>query len=309
MDIVQAKAIPLCRIFEVLGSRPAPTLNGLQLYKSPFNPEQKTMLVVNPETNTWSDPVTNENGDTVQLIVRYLESQQLQHSIMDALRWMRNMIGNTHQQIKLPAEIPDHTKADSIFRVKDQTYLSDNLLMQYVEEERGIPFHIAREYFKQLTILNTTNGKSFVALGFENEDGGFAIRNPLHKAHIGKRAITFIRGRKAKPSNIHVFKDIFDYLSIVLLRNGKCFDGDSIILNSSDCLQDMTAYIRNYGYCHLHSWFANDEAGATLTNIIRDFCEAEQLQHHDRRQYNKKYYDLNARLVAEVCSGNTSYRS
>lgn len=307
MDIVQAKAIPLRQIFAVWGLSPTPTMNGLQLYRSPFNTEQKSMLVINPAANTWLDPVTDETGGPVQLVCRYLESQHLQHSTMDALRWLRNMIGSKHCSIQLPVGLVDYQQEDRKFRLKEQTYLSDHLLMAYVEEERGIPFHIARDFFQQVSILNTANGKSFVALGVRNEEGGFAIRNPLLKAHIGKRAITFIRGRKHKPTNVHVFKDIFDYLSILLLRNGKRFDGDSIILNSYDCLQDMAAYIRNYGYRHLHSRMSSDEAGAKVTGVIRDFCLAEQLPHHDRRDQNRGFYDLNARLVAEINSDNKPY--
>jgi hypothetical protein len=299
MDIVQAKAIPLRQIFAVWGLYPVTTRDGLQLFPSPFNAAQKTMLVVNPATNTWLDPVTDEEGEGLQLVCFYLQSQHLNHSAMDALRWLRNMIGRKNNAIQLPAEIADHTQADRIFRLKEHTYLSDHLLMQYVETERGIPFHIAREYFRQVSVLNTANGKSFVALGVENEEGGFAIRNPLLKAHIGKRAIRFIRGRKHKPSNVHVFKDMFDYLSIVLLRNGRRFDGDSIILNSYDCLQDMAAYIRNYGYSHLHSWLATDDAGTKITDIVHDFCMAEKLQHHNHRNSNRGFYDLNARLMAE----------
>ncbi|MEZ5016096.1 MAG: hypothetical protein R2800_03535 [Flavipsychrobacter sp.] len=300
MNIVQAKAISLCRVFAVWELHPTPTFNGFQLYPSPFNPKQKTMLVINPETNTWVDPVTNEEGDTVQLVVSYLESQHLQHNVMDALRWLRNMIGNEHRRIELPDSIPNYKQADSCFKINDCTYLSDPLLMQYVEETRGIPFHIAMQYFKQVIVLNQANSKRFIALGVENEDSGFAIRNPLHKAHIGKRAITFVRGRKHKPSTIHVFKDMFDYLSIVLLRNGKRFDGDSIILNSYDCYRDMTAYIRNYGYRHLCSWMPNDEKGNVLIELLNKFSSAEQLQHHNMQNQTKGFYDLNDRLLKEV---------
>ena len=298
MDIVQAKAIPLRRIFTVLGLHSTPTLNGLDLYPSPFNPEQQSMLVINPNTNTWVNPATNEEGDGISLVCRYLDSLGLRCSAADALSWLRNMIGNEHRKIKLPPSITDYQQADSRFRIKEDTYLYDPLLIDYLEEQRCLPFDFARTYFKQVTVLNTANGKSFIALGVQNEDGGFAIRNPLHKAHVGKRAITFIRGRKHKPANVHVFRDIFDYLSIVLLRNGKCFDGDSIILNSYDCLQDMTAYISNYGYHHLHSWMSSCQTGSVITKLLQEFSVAEHLSHIDHRDCNKGFYDLNARLTA-----------
>lgn len=258
------------------------------------------MLAVNPNTNRWINPVTHEEGDGISLICRYLECQDLRCSIADALRWLRNMIGHEHRRIKLPSSIPDYAQADSMYRIKEETYLFDPLLIGYLEEQRGLPFDFARTYFKQVTVQNTANGKSFIALGVKNEDGGFAIRNSLHKAHVGKRTITFIRGRKHKPANVHVFRDMFDYLSILLLRNNRRFDGDSIILNSYDCLQDMTAYIANYGYRYLHSWMSGDSAGATMTNLLHAFSIAEGLAHVDHRDRNKGFYDLNAMLTTAI---------
>ena len=297
MDIVQAKAIPLRRIFEVLGITAVPTMNGLQLYKSPFDTTRKTMLVVNPITNTWIDPNTNEEGDTISLVCTYLESEHLSHNAMDALRWMRNMIGCKSSKIELPTAMPDYKTIDRAFKVKDYTYLSDPLLLQYVEDQRALPFHIAREHFQQVTLLNKTNGKSFIALAVRNEDGGFAIRNALQKAQVGKRAVTFIPGKLPKPVSVHIFKDMFDYLSAIQLQNGKHIDGDSIILNSYDCMPDMTAYVSNYGYEQLHSWLGNDDIGNSCTKAICLFCKAEQLKHHNQQEQYRNFHDPNDKLV------------
>lgn len=298
MDIVQAKAIPLRRIFEVCGSSPIPIKNGLYLYQAPFDSERKSMLVVNPATNTWVDPMTNGEGDGIQLVCLYLLSENLNHSVMDAMRWLQNMIGNRHPQIMPQGHLPDYQLIDGMFQVKDETYLRDHLLIQYLEHQRAIPFHLARSYFRQVSILNNVNGKSFVALAVENEDGGYAIRNPLHKAHIGKHAIRFVRGRIPKPTSVHVFKDMFDYLSAVLLRQGKPFDGDSIILNSYDCLQDMAAYISNYGYECLNNWLDNDPVGNNCTAALKEFCKIEQLVHYNQQAQYKGFKDLNEYWVA-----------
>src|SRR5690606_16348855 len=104
---------------EVLGITSVPTLNGLDLYQSPFDTARKSMLVVNPVTNTWIDPVTNLEGDTISLVCAYLQSEQLNHSAMDALRWLRNMIGCSHSKIALPAGLPDYQAIGQVFKVKD----------------------------------------------------------------------------------------------------------------------------------------------------------------------------------------------
>ncbi len=300
MDIEQARAIPLRRIFAVMGILPAPTLNGLDLYRSPFSPDRQSMLVVNPKRNTWIDPVSNEEGDTITLVSTYLRYEGLNYSVMDALRWLRNMVGQSFTPLTIPAIALSYAEADSLFQMKEDSYLSDPLLIRFAEESRGIPFAVAQKHFKEVSILNTCNGKSFVALGVENEDGGFVIRNSLQKAHIGKRAITFVRGKHHKPETIHLFKDMFDYLSAVLLRNDRMFNGDSIILNSYDCLNDMTAYIRLYGYRYFYSWLGNDTTGKEVTATVHEFCKTEPgLNHIPMNRHYSGYKDVNEWHLAE----------
>ncbi|MEZ5017258.1 MAG: hypothetical protein R2800_09425 [Flavipsychrobacter sp.] len=300
MDIAHAKSIPMRKIFAVWGIKPNPILHGLDLYTSPFDCEQKTKLVVNPKTNTWYDPVSNTKGDTIKLVCLYLQSQDVNHTVMDALRWLKNMVGFNYPTIELPPGMPRYERKDGCFVVKDKSYLSEPVLIRYLEENRCIPFRVARHILQQVRVLNRETGRSFIAIGFENEDGGFAIRNPKIKAHLGNRAISFIRGRVPKPSGIHVFKDVYDYLSAIIIREGKSFTEDAIILNSYDCLKDMTGYIRNYGYEYLHSWLGNNEIGIQATNSLDQFCKTEQLKHHAQNTDYASFNDMNAKLIARL---------
>lgn len=296
MDIQFAKTIPLRKIFEVWGIAPKPTINGLDLYKSPFNDGQRSSLVVNNTTNTWFDPVTEQTGDVIKLVCLYLQSQDVNHTVMDALRWLKNMIGLKSAIFQLPPGTPDFKAIDQSLAVKDVSPLSEPVLIRYLELRRGIPFHAARHTLKQVRVRNSLTDKSFVAIGFENEDGGFAIRNPTIKAHVGPRAISFIRGKIPKPPGIHIFKDVYDYLSEILFRNGKLFHDDCIILNSIDCLQDMTGYVRNYGYEYLCSWLGNDERWKKSTELLQQFSFAEGLKHYPKNHDYHAFKDLNEKL-------------
>jgi len=300
MDIAHAKSIPMRKIFAVWGIKPNPILHGLDLYTSPFDCEQKTNLVVNPKTNTWYDPVSNAKGDTIKLVCLYLQSQDVNYTVMDALRWLKNMVGFNYPTIELPSCMPRYERKDGCFVVKDKSYLSEPVLIRYLEENRCIPFRVARHILQQVRVLNRETGRSFIAIGFENEDGGFAIRNPKIKAHLGNRAISFVRGRVPKPSGIHVFKDVYDYLSAIIIREGKSFAEDAIILNSYDCLKDMTGYIRNYGYEYLHSWLGNNEIGIQATNSLDQFCKTEQLKHHTQNTDYASFNDMNAKLITRL---------
>ena len=279
MDIQFANTIPVCKIFAVWGISPKPTSNGLDLYKSPFNDGQRSRLVVNNITNTWFDPVTEQTGDCIKLVCLYLQSQDVNHTVMDALRWLKNMIGFNPTIIRLPPGTPDYKTIDQSLTIKDVSPLSEPVLIRYLELRRGIPFHTARHALKQVRIRNGLTDKSFIAIGFENEDGGFAIR-----------------GKTAKPPGIHIFKDVYDYLSEILLRNGRLFHDDCIILNSVDCLQDMTGYVRYYGYQYLCSWLGNDEQWMACTELLKAFSIAEGLKHYPKNEDYHSFKDLNEKL-------------
>lgn len=296
MDIPFAKTIPLRKIFDVWGIKPKPIRNGLDLYTSPFSEERQSKLVVNPTTNTWFDPITGQTGNVVQLVCLYLQSQGVNHSAMDALRWLKNMTGKQGSIIEPLPDAADYKSMNCHYAIKDISYLSDPALIRYLELRRGIPFHVARHKVKQLLVRNKKTVKNFVAIGFKNEDGGYAIRNPKVKAHIGPRAISFIRGKVPKPDGIQIFKDIYDYLSAIVYRNGKPFDEDSIILNSMDCLQDMTAYILNYGYQYACAWLGNNEQGKAGTELLRGFCAKEKLRFQTANETYKDFKDLNDKL-------------
>lgn len=297
MDIPFAKTIPLRKIFDVWGIKPIPIRNGLYLYASPLGEERQSKLVVNPSTNTWFDPLTGQTGNTIQLVCLYLQSQSVTHTTMDGLRWLKNMIGKQGASVDLPADMPDYKSMDKSYAIKDVSYLSDPALIRYLELRRGIPFHMARFKLKQLLLRNKQTGRNFVAIGFMNEDGGYAIRNPKVKGHVGTRAISFIRGKIPKPDGVHIFKDIYDYLSAIIYRNGKLFDEDSIILNSMDCLHDMTGYIRNYGYTYLRAWFGNDEQSKPFTAWLESFCKTEKLRFETANDTYCGYKDLNDKLA------------
>lgn len=293
MDIQFAKTIPLRKIFDVWGISPKPSANGLDLYKSPFNEDQRSRLVVNNTTNTWYDPVTEQTGDVIKLVCLYLQSQDVNCTVMDALRWLKNMVGFNPSAIQLPPGTPDYKTIDQSLSVKHVSPLSEPVLIRYLELRRGISLPTARHTLKQVRVRNSLTEKSFIAIGIKNEDGGFAIRNPTIKAHVGPRAISFVRGKIPKPPGVHIFKDVYDYLSELSFRDGKLFHDDCIILNSMDCLQDMTGYVRNYGYEYLCSWLGNDERWKKCTEQLRQFSEAEGLKHYPKNDDYSSFKDMN----------------
>lgn len=297
MDIQHANAIPLCVIFKILNIPPEPINNGFILYDAPFGEERLSKLVINPKTNKWIDPNTNIEGNVILLVCNYLKSQHVNYGVHDALRWLQNMTGANTPVIPIPKDLPDYTEEDSLYFVRERNYLSNPILIRYVEE-RGIPFRYACFMLQQVKVQHKETKKIIDAIGFENEDGGIVFRNPLIKGHVGTRNIRFIRGNLPKPDGLNIFLSVFDYLTAITYRDGKTFDENSIILNSYDCYKWLAAYIHDYGYTYICTWFDNNTAGNKLTKSMATYCKAERIKHQPMNDTYEPYRDLNEKYLS-----------
>lgn len=118
---------------------------------------------------------------------------------------------------------------------------------------------------------------------------------------VGENAISFIRGSKSKPANVHIFKDAMDYLSIITRRKGLPFEADVIILNTWQTLNSVLGYLRNYGYQKLYTWMDNTELGNKVTNSWANFSKTEfGLDHVPQNSLYKGYKDVNEWHIAAL---------
>ncbi len=274
----------------------------LLMYSSPFSDQSHDHLVVNTETNTWWDETLKRGGRPIDIVVEFLRTSGQRHTAVDALRWIRTEVG--YRTLELPADMKHHYSEDKKYLLKEVSYISSGFLIAYLEDVRAIPVRTAMPLIKEVTVLNQKTGKEFKALGLENEDGGFAIRNPFMKGHAKPDNITFLRGKVPKPETVHIFKDMFDYLSAVEHNRGNHFHGDTIVLNSLANIPKSSAYIRNYGYRKCYTWFDNTVEGNRLTAIFHRFLKTEpDLTHYKMNKLYEGYKDVNAWLAGRSSLG------
>lgn len=274
MKIAYANTIPLRKILFKIGLKPLRKVSIILAYVSPFDTTGNHTLEVNIKTNTWFDSALNRGGDVIEFLTCYLLSNDGEGGTQaDALRWLNNIFKAPPKIIADFAE--DHKDTDSKYEVRAVLPVMHPALLRYLDE-RKIDRHYGVEYLREVRILNKQTKKAFRALALRNEDGGFAVRNPCRKANIGPIAVTFIRGQTPKPDAVHIFKDIFDYLSILASRMGRLFKDDVIILNSYHALNDAAAYIRNYGYKTAYFWLDNTPEGFASTKALVAIISLEE---------------------------------
>jgi len=153
----------------------------------------------------------------------------------------------------------------------------------------------AKQYLDEIRILNKETEKTFFALGIQNEEAGYEIRNPVFKGCLGAKAITFIRGTKPRPEGINLFEGFMDCLSIITSQGSKRFEDDTIILNSLSCLKQATPYIQNYGYRTGYTYMDNDAAGRKATTAWAEYFKKQpQLEHSPMNGLYAPHKDVNA---------------
>ena len=292
MNIEQAKAIPIAQILEKLNKKPTRIVKSEAWYLSPLRNEKTASFHVHNKRNWWYDFGIGIGGDGIELVRLYLESQKECHTVSDALRWLHNMVGNipTIQ----PVEIVEAYSKIRKLVVKSVKEIQHPALINYLEK-RGIPTTVAKTILKELRIKNVDTGNNIFALGLQNEEGSYEVRNPFFKSCIDCKAITFVRGTTTKPDGIHIIEGFMDYLSIITRQNGVRLKEDAIILNSIVCIRQAAPYIRGYGYKVAYTWMDNDEAGKKATLAMDEFFKTEpDLIHKKMNSVYEIHKDVNA---------------
>lgn len=281
-----------------LDLQPVHTDGRFLLYVSPFREDKQPALKLNTRSNRWTDTHNGTSGGVVDFLVHYFRHTGQPADVKDVLSWLRQHIG--YVVLNCPEQTPTFVQEDRKYQYKDHGMVTTPSLIAYLEQERGIPLCHARFLLREVRLLNSDTGKTFSALGMANDEGGIAIRNPFVKANVRPLYTTFIRGRQVKPDGIHIFRDFFDYLSVITRRNGKPFDDDVIILNHLSMMKLSSAFIRGYGYRYAYTWLDNTVLGREATKLYGAFFRTEPgIIHRPINRLYRSFKDVNDWHVAK----------
>lgn len=298
MNIKQAKSIQISMLLDKLGLQPSKSpsqTNKHEIwYLSPFRAEKTPSFHLNVAKNIWFDFGMGKGGDVLGFVSSFLESSGESHTVVDSLRWLRNMAGGLKIE-PIERNLPsDHQPTEGAWVIKKSKPLAHKALIQYLES-RGIDKQVGQDHLREVHVQNTATQKGYFALGFPNEEGGFEVRNQFFKGTVKPKAISFVRGAKPKPETVHVFEGFMDYLTAITQLKTKMLSGDALILNSLSCLSQAWPYIKGYGYRTLYSWLDNDSSGERATKALAEFVKSEEgLVHVAMNKLYLPHKDVNA---------------
>ena len=227
---------------------------------------------VNFEKNQAFDFGTGRSYDVISIVQLIKKC-----SVSDALKYLSQFVCITEKKSKKKLTIKrENYRIIKVQEVKHPT-LVDYLKFRKVFEQKDL----VKEVYYEM------GGKQYFGIGFENQFGGFEIRNPYSKISLGKKDITLIQSN-TKSSEIAIFEGFFDYLTFRNLEKNQSSTCDYLILNSTSMLFKAEEILKNYSQIFL--FLDNDENGkSTKLKIQNQYKSLEDcsLIYHDFKDLNE----------------------
>jgi hypothetical protein len=284
--IEAVKNVPITAYLQSKGVLPAHKLQkgrNQYAYCSPLSGERTPSFFVNEIANVFYDYSTGQKGDVIRLV------QQLEKiAFIDAVKRLQAFTGTFDTEELASYTISSETDVDTTFRITANRTLQHPKLIEYVEQQRGIPFAYAQSWVRQ--IHYTRKGSRYFGIGFRTDSGSWAIRNEKFKTWIGGSDITTIP--VAESRSYYVFEGFFNFLSALTYYGKHLPSSHTIVLNSVTNLKQALPTLEKAQtvFCYLD----NDRAGQNALSAI----EATGVMVVDRSTIYRGYNDFNDFLKA-----------
>lgn len=301
----EAKQIDLVDYLASLGHQPQKVRNQDYWYLSPLRDEKTPSFKVNRQLNVWYDHGTGKGGNLVDFGMLYYNC-----SVADLLQRLSQKqpapvfsfhpptaSGNQHPTpVSFAGEKKDTTENKIV--ILDARPLKDQSLLDYLQK-RYIPVEIASRFCKEVDFL--LYGKKHTVIGFQNNAGGYELRNENFKGSSTPKEITFVDNH-TEP--LAVFEGFFSFLSFCTInRNQQAPLTNCLVLNSLSFFEKSRPLMEQYKQVHLI--LDRDTAGI---NHTRQAMQWDANKYIDRSDFYHSRKDLNDWLIQHRHSQRESHR-
>lgn len=267
-----------------LGFQPKKISRTDYWYLSPLRSEKTPSFKINRTKNCWYDSGIGKGGNIIDFAILYHDC-----TVGEFLKMFQNNF-----YYHLPATLIPQKEIQENGRIRilyDKT-ITSLVLIRYLHK-RNIPFSIAEKFCTE--IIFRIYNKTYIALGFKNDSGGYELRNEFFKGSSSPKDITTF---KNDGNEVAVFEGFFDFLSfITLLQNKELKSFSFCIRNSLSFFERSRPFLEQHNAIHLY--LDNDKAGTNTTSYAKSLNE----KYRDESSLYKNYKDLND-WVINIGKGN-----
>jgi DNA primase len=291
MTCAEARQTDLVDYLSGLGHLPMKIRNQDYWYLSPLRKEKTASFKVNRIKNLWFDFGTGLGGDILDFGVLFHKCsvnellKSLNQSNPAQLSYFHPQTLNPKRTMSTSGEKEKDTRGKIV--VTDIRPLTGSSLLEYLES-RGIPFEIANRYCQKVEFI--LYDKIQTAIGFQNNLGGYELRNKDFKGSSSPKTIKFIENTQ---NVLSVFEGFFNFLSFLTINeNIKAPITNYLVLNSLSFFEKSTELMEKHKTVHL--FLDRDNAGTTQTIKA---LERNKFIYMDKSDFYKDHKDFNDWLI------------
>lgn len=285
MNCKQFNRISLEEVLLSLGHLPTKHNEKEAWFLNPFGTETHASFKLDKKQNVWYLHSEGIGGNNTDFMKKYLHV-----SVKEVLEWAeKQKFSSFHPQAKVP-QSETNLKPNPNYQITEIKELQNENLINYLQQ-RGLS-QFVYPLVKEVHFKMGDKKQNFYAIGFENNSGGWELRNPFYKGSVLKKDISIIHlnqdsDDQLKNRNVVVFEGFMDLLSFVEMK--RFFKGDVLVMNSIALLNKTKEHLKNYSEIHL--FLDNDHAGKVCKNeILKSFsnvndCSEIYSEHKDLNEY------------------------
>jgi len=275
MNIQEAKKIDLIAFLEKLGYKPTKTIGDDHWYLSPLRNEKTASFKVQSRLNVFYDHGLGNGGNIIDFVKLYYRC-----SVKEVLQRLKD----GGHVLNTPLIHPPKTNK---IKIISATEITDPALRNYLHG-RKIPLAIANQYCHQVAF--EINNKKHYAIGFENDSGGYELRNYYFKGSSSPKEPKLIVQKDSK--DLVVLEGFFSFLSFKVLQEKMQFDqSNMLILNSAAFFEKSRERMEQYENIHL--FLDNDKMGKQCTEKALQWSH----KYKDQSHHYKDHKDINDHLI------------
>ncbi|MEO9022935.1 MAG: toprim domain-containing protein [Ginsengibacter sp.] len=245
----QAKQKDLVDYLATLGYNPSKIKGNDYWYLSPLRQEKTASFKINRKLNVWFDHGTGKGGTLVDFGILYHNC-----TVRELLEKLRGNHSFHRPSIKMI--VPEKSPIQ-IISEKNLISLS---LLRYIRQ-RHISDEVAKKYCGEVSF--SLHDKTYSAVSFKNNKGGFELRNQWFKGSSSPKAITTIGNGSKK---LAVFEGFFDFLSYKSIQqNQTSSEVNFLVLNSTSFFEKSRLYMESHDQILL--FLDRDKTGQKFTEM------------------------------------------
>ncbi len=230
LSLQAIKETDIATYLQSIGHLPQHTRGNDLWYLSPLHEEKTPSFKVNKGLNCWYDHSLGKGGNLVDFLLLYyqcsakellqksrdfLSFPQQKKNVLSILNDDKNIVGSGAKAIEQNSlNSAAKNKEQNNLAIISEQPLTNSFLISYVRS-RNIPVDIAHNYLKE--VYYVMHDKTYYALGFKNDSGGYELRNKYFKGSSSPKDVTIILSPN-KAEDISVFEGFFSFLSYLAVK-------------------------------------------------------------------------------------------